>query len=374
MAYIQEFFLLNFPLLCILAGMAFVIIFDFKGKRRFSLYILAILVTALLLAVFLELEEYFKDTMNVVGATICGIVGYSVRPLALYLFIRLASDGRNKWERYFLILLGVNLLVYCSSLFLGTEFSKIAFYYAPNEAGTALIHIHGTIRLNYTSHFVSLVLLGYLIYQSVSKLKSKHNADAFAILTCAFFVVIAVLVGTFTSHSGLLNNTIAISCVFYFMFMNNQVSRRDQLTGLFERKSFYDDEKRFSKSITGIIQIDMNGLKMINDNKGHDAGDEALRTIGGIISEHLSPLMYGYRLGGDEFVILAYGDNEEDIKTYIQKVRDDVNKTPYSCSIGYAMRSDEYSTFATMMKASELQMYVDKDNYYKTNKIDRRRK
>ena len=374
MDYIRDFLVLNFPLLCIAVGMSFVVIFDFKGKRRFSTYILAILGVAIVLAIFKELEQYYIDTLNVVGATICALFGYSIRPIALYLFIRLASDKRNRLELLFLIPLGINFLVYSSSLFIDTEFGRIAFYYTPNEAGTMLEHNPGTLRFNYTSHLISLALLIYLIYESVSKLKSKHNADAFAILTCAFFVIIAVLVETFTSRTSLLNNTIGVSCMFYFMFMNNQVSRRDQLTGLFERKSFFADEKRFYKSISGIIQIDMNGLKIINDKQGHEMGDKALSTIGQIINQHLGHLMYGYRIGGDEFVVLCFGDEEKDIQEYISKVRESVSKTEYSCSIGYAIKNEEHPTFGSMMKASELEMYVDKDNFYKTNHIERRRK
>lgn len=51
-----------------------------------------------------------------------------------------------------------------------------------------------------------------------------------------------------------------------------------------------------------------------------------------------------------------------------------MSKTPYFCSIGYVMKNEEYSTFAKMMKASELQMYIDKNNYYRNNKTDKRRK
>ena len=58
MDYIRDFLVLNFPLLCIAVGMSFVVIFDFKGKRRFSTYILAILGVAIVLAIFKELEQY----------------------------------------------------------------------------------------------------------------------------------------------------------------------------------------------------------------------------------------------------------------------------------------------------------------------------
>ena len=55
---------------------------------------------------------------------------------------------------------------------------------------------------------------------------------------------------------------------------------------------------------TGVMFMDMNGLKEINDGNGHNAGDEALKCLAGIIAE-----VFGresvYRVGGDEFVAFA---------------------------------------------------------------------
>ena len=63
------------------------------------------------------------------------------------------------------------------------------------------------------------------------------------------------------------------------MYLETQTDLHDALTGLLNRKSFYADmESRFTR-YRGVISLDMNGLKKINDEQGHAAGDKAISLI-----------------------------------------------------------------------------------------------
>ena len=91
----------------------------------------------------------------------------------------------------------------------------------------------------------------------------------------------------------------------------------DSLTGVKNKRAFTEAQKEIDEAVAcglikefGIVVFDLNGLKTINDIKGHDAGDEYIREGSQIICEVFqhSPV---YRIGGDEFVaFLRAGDYE----------------------------------------------------------------
>ena len=373
MDYIREFLTINFPLLIIIIGMIFVALYDYKIRKRVCSYILIILAFAFSLAVFLEIEQYGIGSKNIVVATSFAFLGYVIRPIVLCLFILLGSKKVTKKHLFLLIPIFINILIYSFALFIGTDLAKTVYYYSLNNQGTILEHHAGTYGLNYTSHFISLILLALLIIQSMKKIRMKHSFDSIAILTCSGFVIIAVLVETFTSRTGLLNNTIAISCMFYYLLLFNEMNRRDILTGLYDRKTFYGDESRFGKEVNGIIHVDVNGLKLINDNKGHEQGDIAIKTLANVLKDNMNKDMYAYRIGGDEFVILCIKENEQQIIDTIKLFKNKLNETPYSASFGHGMRNEDDDTIELMLKKAEIEMYNDKNNFYKINHIDRRR-
>lgn len=94
-----------------------------------------------------------------------------------------------------------------------------------------------------------------------------------------------------------------------------RIYERDQLTGLYNRNGFYkeieallrtEEEKQFT-----IINMDMDGLKKINDTHGHAEGDEAIRGLGEILKNSITTELAA-RIGGDEFLIAFAGDDNEE--------------------------------------------------------------
>ena len=80
-------------------------------------------------------------------------------------------------------------------------------------------------------------------------------------------------------YSEIFVPTIVVALFLYYVFSILRMTNRDPLTGLFNRQAYYAAIKVNRKDITALISIDMNGLKAINDNEGHAAGDEALSTL-----------------------------------------------------------------------------------------------
>jgi len=84
----------------------------------------------------------------------------------------------------------------------------------------------------------------------------------------------------------------------------------DALTGLGNRRAFEEDLARELSRLArharplSLVVIDIDGLKEINDTRGHGAGDDALRSLGCVLRRALRRQDTAYRLGGDEFSLL----------------------------------------------------------------------
>lgn len=76
-------------------------------------------------------------------------------------------------------------------------------------------------------------------------------------------------------------------------------------------KAKFDDleTRKENFKFIGIIQFDVNNLKVINDSKGHEAGDQLIKNAANIINQSFGMAGTCYRTGGDEFVAILTGDH-----------------------------------------------------------------
>lgn len=152
------------------------------------------------------------------------------------------------------------------------------------------------------------------------------------------------------------------------------LGKHDVLTKLFNRSFYTEEINRLERGVlrpTSAIFIDMNGLKAINDQLGHDVGDELLRRMGNILTRTIANTSYtASRIGGDEFVILMPAANEQTVESMIMTIEELLNidnqyysSQPISIAIGYATTSTNES-IDNMLKRADLLMYQKKKNYY----------
>ena len=103
-------------------------------------------------------------------------------------------------------------------------------------------------------------------------------------------------------------------------------SERDELTGLMNRRSFKQRLKKSllknkaSKQMVGLMLIDLDHFKHINDTLGHPAGDHLLKILSKRLSQCCDENAYVARLGGDEFAVVV--EALEDIETFKQATQD----------------------------------------------------
>jgi diguanylate cyclase (GGDEF)-like protein len=110
---------------------------------------------------------------------------------------------------------------------------------------------------------------------------------------------------------------------------------RDYLTGLFNRRYFFERgpkliaEARRADRPTSVAILDIDHFKRLNDEFGHDAGDEALRIFAAELGESLAgqPHLLA-RLGGEEFALLLPGLDEAAAQSLTEAIRDTVARRP----------------------------------------------
>jgi diguanylate cyclase len=119
-------------------------------------------------------------------------------------------------------------------------------------------------------------------------------------------------------------------------------SATDSLTGLPHRRSFSRRSEqaanalRQSRKPYGLILLDLDNLKHINEEYGHEVGDEVLRSLGTILSTQLrNSSDMAARLGGDEFAVLCFGDiNEQTLHDVAERIHVQIGKEPLATPKG----------------------------------------
>lgn len=150
-----------------------------------------------------------------------------------------------------------------------------------------------------------------------------------------------------------------------------RLSSHDSLTGAGSRNALFEKISELKKvsSMFGIVFADLNGLKLINDNQGHAAGDEAIRGATNLLFRFCGENNV-YRNGGDEFVAIipniSLGSFEKVRDNLVAAVGID-NGT--SLAIGFEW-CDDSKKLEEAMKNADKKMYAAKADYYRNH--DRR--
>lgn len=156
------------------------------------------------------------------------------------------------------------------------------------------------------------------------------------------------------------------------------VANTDELTGLYNRRGLFDFGKttlQFSKAMNQsglIIYCDMDGLKKINDNFGHEAGDCAIIAESIILKGNFRANDIIARIGGDEFVIISPGMTVEAFEKIQTLIKNDCelwtekNQSKYrlSVSMGYVKFPSEKVGYqiTPLLSEADANLYVEKRN------------
>lgn len=145
------------------------------------------------------------------------------------------------------------------------------------------------------------------------------------------------------------------------------MSHVDTLTGLNNRNAMIRRMETHGRNSArepfGVVNLDLNGLKITNDRLGHDAGDQLLVEA----AELLRKIYYEddvFRTGGDEFIVLADGIDHDVFERKLQRLKYVMHKNNgVSLSVG-AYWSDGSTNLQTAFRRADEDMYANKRLYY----------
>ena len=234
----------------------------------------------------------------------------------------------------------------------GDEVSILALYFLPLFLAGSMLGRRGAVL---ASAFALSVWLAALAADGVHF--SRFYIWAFNALTAgASFLVVSLLV-------SLLEESLA---------RERALSRRDQLTGLHNRRSFFElvemglaQSKRHQRPVS-LAYIDLNHFKQVNDHHGHARGDELLRRCGDLISSCVRASDAVARLGGDEFAVFmpeAEADEAESLVARIKAAIDgapDIRALGVTLSFGVATENPATSDVAGLIGRADSLMYDTK--------------
>jgi diguanylate cyclase (GGDEF)-like protein/PAS domain S-box-containing protein len=150
------------------------------------------------------------------------------------------------------------------------------------------------------------------------------------------------------------------------------MSTHDALTGLFNRAYFEQEMTRLDRSRhfpISVIMIDVNGLKEVNDQAGHHAGDLLLQEVGRILAEMFRAEDLLARIGGDEFIVLLPETDEQTVEKAIIRIQKYLQEYPQkegeprvSLAMGHATAA-EPGTLTKCVNFADKLMYLDKKSH-----------
>ncbi len=356
----KSYLLQNWVMLLVLAAFAIAlhitVFLDKKTIRR--MYVLIVAVFLLSLVVFVEFYSLGCPEYNDLR-TVLMAIRYSATPLIIAQIIYTLVKKQG-WYVFIpaIIHTGINVI----SIFTGIVFS----------IGADGLLVRGF--LGYLPFIMTGVYCCVLIYLLVRRSNNQWVEIAPIIFLCFAFASSLIFPFVFGSDfSSIFCSIIAVALFVYYVFSILDQTKKDSLTGLLNRHAFKADMHDNPKEITALLSIDMNGLKTLNDEQGHAVGDDALTTLALCFTRSLNYKEHGYRIGGDEFVIICRRISRGEMMTLVERIKGLVEKTDYSCSIGYSFNDDEEKDVDEMLKEADEMMYADKALYYQKSGIDRRR-
>ncbi|MBO6197197.1 MAG: sensor domain-containing diguanylate cyclase [Butyrivibrio sp.] len=150
------------------------------------------------------------------------------------------------------------------------------------------------------------------------------------------------------------------------------LSYRDALTNINNNRSYQEHMEELSKKKLpyGLIFMDLNDFKQVNDTYGHEAGDTLLNIVAKRLQNSIREKDKAFRIGGDEFVVVIHGTHDKQFyEGVIERMRHNVARDvtlnngiilKVSISAGFARCPEDGAKFEDVVKKADDEMYQNK--------------
>ncbi len=292
----------------------------------------------------------------------------------------------NRWQKLMIWILAVNAVfqLVCA------PFGWMVVVDAQNH------YSHGTlfpVYLGVCFAIYALLVLQFAIYGRSFERQNRDSLYAVMLLVIVGILMQEIWSSVRTAYLGMTAGT-ALMFIHFTEFaqqtVDSHIARQehdlntDALTGLLSRYAYSRALNEYAAS--GVLpegfaaySIDLNNLKVTNDNMGHEAGDELIRGAGETITKVFGDGASCYRTGGDEFIVLTAEGGDPDAKLAGLKEASAGWEGPsgqkLEMAAGYALAKDSPELNAEeLVKKADLAMYAAKAEYYRMSGHDRRRR
>lgn len=147
----------------------------------------------------------------------------------------------------------------------------------------------------------------------------------------------------------------------------NYLSNIDELTGSYNRNKYLEllETIKLRKENVGVLYVDLNGLKKINDIQGHEKGDEFICNACNFLQQHFGENVY--RIGGDEFVVLLRSIPKKAFEDFLKRFVAKLNAQKDKYDMSYGENYCEKGEIDECIKDADEKMFRRKRIYYQTN-------
>ncbi|WP_198662771.1 putative bifunctional diguanylate cyclase/phosphodiesterase [Cohaesibacter intestini] len=213
------------------------------------------------------------------------------------------------------------------------------------------------------------------------------KAGEFAEVTCAFRkqdgTIIDILIRETIDSDSLTGEQMTLAVMTDFTSMRKAkdalrvLAETDSLTGLMNREGVANvirlgvEEASATGSSMGLLFLDMDRFKWVNDNLGHGAGDELLQLVSNRVSGLTQENEFVGRFGGDEFAVVVKGENAVDrVVELAEAIQQALGEThcirghdfKVAVSIGIAIYPDHAKSASELIKSADVAMYHRKNS------------
>lgn len=217
---------------------------------------------------------------------------------------------------------------------------------------------------------VSYFLFAYNLWFIYKYRKRLYQSEI--VVMSAFYIAPAIFTYVQLRYAFILTtwNSAAIIVIMTYVFILNDQCYRDNLTGLENRMAYEHyaqnlNTKRLRR--VSIMFIDLDNLKAINDQFGHQAGDDILKSFACLLRTCFPTAKKLIRLGGDEFLVVLEANNSENLLVYIEhlvQLAEEQNKQMnknYQIEFSFGLvKHESGEAIEQLLKRADQQMYAHK--------------
>ncbi len=254
------------------------------------------------------------------------------------------------------------------------EWDKLCNDFANDKAGS-LTFVSGDseeticyVPVPDTGWELVVLIRGSVIRDQIQEISDKNIAVSRHQISLTFFMMLVFAIVLFLQFRRIARDKLDAEQ------KKNQslhsMANTDSMTGVKNKHAFLEAEASINQKIReneieklAVLVLDINGLKYVNDNFGHAAGDQLIKDAGAMISEYFTHSNV-YRIGGDEFVVLMQGKGydklDEVMEEFNKKMEDNIQEGAVVISLGHSSLQPEDENLHDVFERADQMMYERK--------------